>query len=507
VNSLAHGSWAPQSRRIKWWWLAAPLVILFLALLAAPWVPPAYQLHAGERLLGQSRYPAELKGLLEAELQRQAGRTITLEHGDQTWSFTLAELGLIVDGAAAAEELERAVDAIPWYHRFWWNSPVVELSLESRWDTARLESALEPVRAAVAKPPVPARLSIVDRRPVITPEVPGTKLDLPELTRALQGSLKTDRLAVPTAPDAPEVTRASLEQLGIRRRIAEWTTEYDPTIPRAENVEKAARAFDGVMLKPGEILSYNATVGPITAENGWKEAYVIVDGQLVPGVGGGVCQVATTLYGAALRANLDIVERHPHQLAVAYIPPSQDAAIAQGWQDLKIRNTTNGHILIQTEAGGGRVTFRLYGDVPEGQEVRIESVVLGHSPFQTRSIPDAKLGPGQQVVKVKGNPGLISEAYRAVYQNGALVRRERLSRDSYLPTAQVVLVGPEKDGAPDSVAANPGATQGASGLQGSPSGTSDPNPAGGNSPAGGIAAPPDGNTSRPASGAAPTQTP
>jgi len=417
----------------------AALLSGLLSLLFA--VPPVYQVYVGDRHVAGSRHLAELVALVEADVARDLSRTVALTAGENQWYYSLASLGLTpaVDAAAALTE---AAQLVPWWQRNGWSRPALHVSGLTTWDAAVLESAIGPVRLALQTEPSPARFAVTNREPVITPEVNGVLVETQAVLVALQGLGQSDWLEVPLSPKPPAVTRATLESMRIRKLVSQWTTQYDPTIPRAENVERAARAFNGLVIKPGEILSYNATVGPVDAANGWKEAYIIVSGELVPGVGGGVCQVATTFYGAALRANLEILERHPHQLAVTYIEPSQDAAIAQGWEDLKIRNTSPGYIYIETEAGEGRVTFRVYGDAPDGQEVRIESQILGSRPFTSRRIVDPALAPGQQVVKLAGHPGPVSEAYRLVYQDGELVKKELLSRDNYLPTTQVILTGP-----------------------------------------------------------------
>ncbi|HYG57119.1 MAG TPA: VanW family protein, partial [Symbiobacteriaceae bacterium] len=427
------------------WWAAVGVVVLVLSvgLVAVAAIEPAFEVRLGQRAVGEGRSLAELTEALEAEADRQMAREVTLAYQGQTWTYRLGELGRMADAHQLQQSLAEAAASLPWWQRLAWSRPVLALEEAAGWDTARLEAALQPIREAIEQQPVPASLAIIKREPVITPEVDGVVLETSAVLEALKTLGDQSTLELPVTQQAPSVTRATLEAMRIKGLVAEWTTWYDPTIPRAENVERAARAFDGLIVKPGEVLSYNGTVGPVDAANGWKEAFVIVNGELVPGVGGGVCQVATTFYGAALRANLDIMERHQHQLAVSYIDPSQDAAIAQGWEDLKIRNTALGHLYIETEAGDGRVTFRLYGEVPEGQEVKIESRVLGSQPFATKKVVDAKLAPGQQVVKTHGNSGLRSEAYRLVYKSGKLVKREHLGTDSYLPTAQVVLVGPE----------------------------------------------------------------
>ncbi|MFZ5814119.1 MAG: VanW family protein [Bacillota bacterium] len=422
--------------------LAGLLLLGILGLAGLASASPRYLLRVNGELLLETRAPEALKAALSGWADQALSRPVTLEYEGQRWSYPARELGLSLPLEEAGARLAAAIA-----RRGWWQREVmVELELPASWETARLEAALAPVRAALERPPVPASLEVAGDAVRIIPSVDGRRVEAAAVARAL-GSLEGDRLPLPVRSVPPDLTTAGAEAMGIRRLVAAWTTHYDPAIPRAENVERAARALDGLMLKPGEILSYNAVVGPIDARSGWREAYVIHGGELVPGIGGGVCQVATTLYGAALRANMEILERHPHQLAVSYIPPSEDAAVAQGYQDLKIRNTTPGHLLVRTESGGGSVTIRLYGDLPAGQTVQIQSRVTGSLPVPTRLVQDSSLAPGQRVTVSPGAPGITSEAYRLLFMDGELVRRELLSRDRYLPTAAVVRSGPASSGA------------------------------------------------------------
>lgn len=415
------------------------LLALMAALgLAARWrAEPRYSLWVnGEKAAGA----IDAGGLQEA-LARWAeqalARQVTLVHEGQRWSYRLEDLGQRFPLEMGREQLGRALG-----ERAWWQGAVeVRVELPAGWDASRLQAALEPVVKALQHPPAPASFAISGDRVAVVPALDGQAVDIEALRKKLEALGSADWIDLPLMAVEPEETTATLERMAIRRLVAEWSTDYDPSIPRAENVERAAQALDGLILKPGEILSYNGTVGPVDESTGWREAYVIVDGELVQGIGGGVCQVATTFYGAALRANLEILERHPHQLAVSYIPPSEDAAVAPGYQDLKVRNTTPGHLLIKTEAEGGRVTFRLYGDLPPGQEIRIESKVTGSVDFPTLEVRDPDLPPGQRQQVRTGVPGLTSEAYRLRFIDGVLVRRELLSRDRYLPIAAVIRTG------------------------------------------------------------------
>lgn len=422
------------------------LLLLLLAVLVAGirtvvGIRPLYAVSLNGHRVGIGRNLADLERALWDEWERERQRKVTLTAREQEWEFRLAELGFGSPAEPLREALFRAMEEQPWQQRFPWSTPTLTLQVEPLWDMEQLEAALSPIKLAITRPTAPARLVIQDKTPVIIPEERGTMIDTYALATLLQQS-SSARIAIPVAEQVPEVTADSLRAMGIRQMLAEWSTQYDPSIPRADNVARAARAFNGVTLRPDEIISYNATVGPITTEAGWKEASVFVNGEIVTGVGGGACQVASTFYGAALRANLDIVERHPHQLVVSYIEPSQDAAIAQGFEDLKVRNNTGSYLYIETETTqSGTVAFRIYGDAPAGQVVRIESTVLSRRPYPTREVVDHNLRPGERVLKIRGNQGLTSEAYRLVYQHETLMKRERLSQDTYQPTTEVVLVG------------------------------------------------------------------
>lgn len=396
---------------IRWWHgaIAAALVVAAGAI-ALTTIPPVYQVSLNGVAVVRSRSLPQIEQALRAETKQQLDRQVTLETEGRSWPYRLADLGMSLPPDAGVERFTDASKQLPWWQRLAWNRPDIAVTVEAIWDENRLHQAIAPVATSVHREPVSAKLTIVAKAPVITAETNGADVDVPALLALLKQQPAAGAIQVPISKTAPIEMTATLEALRIKRLVAEWTTEYDPSIPRAENVEKAASAFNGLMIKPDEVLSYNTTVGPIELNTGWKTAPVIVNGKLVPGVGGGVCQVSTTFYGAALRANLDIVERHQHQLAVSYIPPSEDAAIAQGWEDFRLRNNTEGYLLIETESGGGRVTFRIYGDVPAEQTVKIESHVTS-----------------------SGGPGLSSEAYRLVYRSGELVKRELLSRDYYLP--------------------------------------------------------------------------
>lgn len=188
--------------------------------------------------------------------------------------------------------------------------------------------------------------------------------------------------------------------------IGEFSTKFNPNIRgRTTNLRKSAQNIDGTIVPNGTVFSANKAIGERTAQNGWKEAKMFVNGDVVDGIGAGICQTATTIYNAALLAGLPIVERHQHQFRVYYAPASRDATLYWGVKDFKFRNNTGGSIYVQTFLRNNHYIVRLYGTSPMTKNVKVESKVLSRRNGSTRS-----------------------EAYRII--DG---KRERLSRDSYLP--------------------------------------------------------------------------
>ena len=146
-------------------------------------------------------------------------------------------------------------------------------------------------------------------------------------------------------------------------KLGKFSTIYSTgNISRSKNVANAARLINGTVVYPGETFSVHDAISPMTEENGYYAAASYSNGQVVDSIGGGVCQVSTTLYNAVLRAELEIVERSPHSMVVTYVKPSMDAAIAGDYKDLKFRNNTDVPIYIEGAAYSGTIYFNIYGE-------------------------------------------------------------------------------------------------------------------------------------------------
>ncbi len=217
-------------------------------------------------------------------------------------------------------------------------------------------------------------------------------------------------------------------EMHAREKLCSYTTYFNQNEGgRCENIRLAAGRLDGIALQPYGHLSFNAVVGPRTRENGYQTAKVIVQGEFVEGIGGGVCQVSTTLYNAALLSGLTVTEYHPHSMRVGYVPPSRDAMVTE-FCDLCLFNPHRETVYLSVLVGAGYLRFTLYG-TPNGRTYAIESRTLAELPPQEPIIEE---GDTDEVVRF-GQAGLKSESYLKTYENGVLISVKRLRADEYAP--------------------------------------------------------------------------
>lgn len=241
--------------------------------------------------------------------------------------------------------------------------------------------------------------------------------------------------------DEPKGSAKELET--IHDLLGTYTTPYGSTAGRNKNVERAAELINDHVLYPGETFSVAEHLVPFTAENGYELAPEYSMGTVVQGYGGGVCQVSTTLYNALLRAELEIVERHNHTMSVSYVPPSMDAAIAEGLMDLVFCNNQETPILISGYAYGGELTFSIWGKEtrPADRYVDYQSVVTSETPSSGTKLyaaPDQPVGYFQLVSSPMA--GKTAECYKVVTYNGETTS-ELINTSVYQATPEEYEVG------------------------------------------------------------------
>jgi len=319
-------------------------------------------------------------------------------------------------------------------------------------DRERLHTILTSLADRYARQPVDARLDYDPQRDaftVISPSLDGWAMEVDKATdQVAQGLLQGQQeVSIPAGPVAPRVPdTATPAQLGIREIVGEGQTSFRGSSPaRVHNIVRAAEAVRGVVVPPGEIFSFNDAVGAITAANGYEDSLIIWGDQTAVGIGGGVCQVSTTLFRAVFFAGLPIIERWNHGYIVSwYGEPGLDATVFSPYVDFKFKNTTPAYLLIQPiiDLDRGVLTFRLWGTSP-GWTVEVigptqEDVVQPPPPLYKE---DPALPPGtiRQVEWAK--PGMTVRVRRIVRRGDEVIEDEEfVSR--YQPWRAVFLYGP-----------------------------------------------------------------
>lgn len=225
--------------------------------------------------------------------------------------------------------------------------------------------------------------------------------------------------------------------------IAHFSTYYgESSANRKYNVELAARKISGTTLYPEEEFSFNDCVGRRTEANGFKSAFIIRDGEFVEGVGGGVCQVSSTVYNCALLAGLSISNVRPHSLPVSYVAPSFDAMVSSE-TDFRFVNTLSGPITVKVLADGKYIRAEIYGY--DSVSIRRRSETVGTIPHEIEYRDDDTLPLGKEVIDTYGKDGLKSEGYLDYFENGKLVKSICIRKDTYNPQKRIVLRGTNKE--------------------------------------------------------------
>ncbi|TJY41979.1 vanomycin resistance protein VanB [Cohnella pontilimi] len=376
-------------------------------------------------------------------------------------SRTLRELGMRVNADDALSALER------YQERGWWDramqrlqgEPAVSYDVSVTWDDSVLEREVRKAwESAVDNPGKDAKREITETDDVVyTPEVAGTALDVKQLAAQVkklapvdlsvgggQGTgVKSHNLVLPIEKKIPDVTLAKLKEEGIDRKIAEFTTSFRTSAAgRSHNVTVAAKALNDTLLQPDEIFEYGKIVDKAEKQYGWREAPVIVKGKLTPGVGGGICQVSSTLYNAILQAGLDVVERRNHSLVVHYLPPGLDATFADGYVNFRFRNSTGKQLLIRTVVQDKRVTVKLFGTLPDNVTYRTETEQIKVIQPNVKYVGNPNIALGKEQRLQKGEPGFVVDTYRVKYVDGKQAARDKMPRSNYKPQDELIAVNP-----------------------------------------------------------------
>ena len=270
----------------------------------------------------------------------------------------------------------------------------------------------------------------------------GKGIDEEKLSRQIEIALSIGQTDV-KAETIDLLPSVSISQLKEKTKlISSFSTDYSTSSEeRKHNIELAVKYLGWVKIADGETFSFNDSVGERTEKRGFKQAKIIMDGNYIDGTGGGVCQVSSTVYNAALTAGLTVTERRPHSLLVSYVEPSFDAMVNSGSSDLKLLNKTGEDVYMLCRTLNGKIEVRIFGKVGKSTYRRVSEVKEYISPPESEEVETEEYRLGERVVKIYGKKGAKSIAYLERYEDGKLAERKKLSSDTYSPVKGVTMVG------------------------------------------------------------------
>jgi vancomycin resistance protein YoaR len=399
------------------------------ALLAAAAAPAgaAVQLPIGERP------PSVTPEAAQAAADRAAallGAPIEVTAGDGSASLRPADLAPLVRAQAAAGELRLGLDPAALDRLLRQKAPFAY--------TEPADARFQPSGSTVRILPAVAGLEVIPRKAAAV------------VLKAGGAGAGSRSAALPTATSQPELTTKEARALGVKEVMSTFTTTFDAgDAPRVHNIGLIAAAVHGSLVRPGQVFSMNAATGQRTAAKGYRTAHVIQNGEIVDGLGGGVCQAGTTMFNAAFFAGLPVVERRNHSLHISHYPMGRDATLDWPGTDLKFRNDSPYGIYITSRATPSALTFTFWSTSRGYKVTAGTSEASNFRAPPTRYKDDPTLAKGEEVVEEGGSRGFDVTVSRAVTKGGEVVRRDSFV-SNYSPWVRVVRrgTGPEKPAEP-----------------------------------------------------------
>lgn len=297
-----------------------------------------------------------------------------------------------------------------------------------------------------------AKIKRKDGKFVVTDEINGLAIDYEDSFNKLRDKVQNDwadrkpfSFDMTVKIDKPKYTAEIMSQ--IQDKLGTYATDYGSSAyGRKLNVARGAKYIDGSVVYPGKTFSVYEEVTPFTSDRGYALAGAYENGKTVQSMGGGICQVSTTLYNAVIRAELEIEERHPHSMTVSYVPRAADAAIAGTYKDLKFKNNTDTPIYIEAMTDGSTIRFTIWGKEtrPDNREIEIYSETTSTSPSPEKEVKDDTLEEGKRKILEQGRTGYTARLWKIIRVDGKEVDRVLLNSSSYARTVTKIAVGTKK---------------------------------------------------------------
>jgi vancomycin resistance protein YoaR len=303
----------------------------------------------------------------------------------------------------------------------------------------------EDLRAKVCKDPADARYEKDENgKVVLVKEIIGSEVDIEQIKQEYNTQSWREK-TYPIKELLPGITEENIEGELFSDVLSEYTSTYiEYDYNRTTNVRLASKAIDGSIILPGERFSFNEIVGPRTKERGYLPAPIFAGADTKDELGGGICQVSSTIYVATLHTiNIKQIERGAHSKKVTYVPEGWDATIYWGLTDYKFENNTGYPIKITIECKNGKLTVKLLGVKTHEVEVKLETELVETYKSEVETVDDPTLPPGKQEVRKQGTNGCKLKLYRTLTIDGVEQPREYVNTSTYLATKTVIAQGPE----------------------------------------------------------------
>ncbi len=393
------------------------------------------------------------KGRLAAEIPRIIGDQIVFSSKDKSVSIPLQECRVVID-------IEESLNRVQKRGQLGWQGVVAHILTRAaprdfpaviRYDREILEQVVADLGTEFDIPAKDARIIWRNDSLEYIPHENGRKVDVEATLRRAEQSLAAGRLGpVPVAFKTihPRIKLNDIKN--VKDMLGVYVTTFDPgQEARTNNLKLAAATIDGTILMPDQIFSLNEALGPRSEKDGYRKAPVIANNRVIQDVGGGICQVATTLYNAVLQAGLEIVERRAHSRPISYAPLGLDATISSGsGLDMKFRNNTELPVMISMSIDNNKLVARIFGcQMYADRKIRVETVKKEIQPRVVVKV-DPTLPAGSRVIKQPGKKGYVVRIYRVVSENGRDIEKALLSEDYYRATDMIILIGPNGSGEP-----------------------------------------------------------
>lgn len=385
-------------------------------------------------------------------------KSITINIDDNTVVSTLKDLGYEAAENNVIEEAFMVGKSGNVLKRYKEQKDIEEeglvFHLEFSLDDEKIKTLVEEQCTAFNMPAKDATIKRENNKFIITDEVTGRKVVTDETVEKIKSTILTEwdgkdvAIEAVVIDDVPKYTREILEK--IDTVLGTYQTNYTSSSnSRANNLATGARFIDGTVLYPGEVFSAYEHLSPFTVENGYSIAGAYSQGKVIDSIGGGICQVSTTLYNAVLRAELEIVERAPHSMTVGYVKPAMDAAIAGTYKDLKFKNNLETPVYIQSYTVGRNITFTIYGEEVRDTKDRtidfISEVTSTVNPPKDLITKDPEKPVTYKEITQSAHVGIKAKLYKVIYEKGKEISRELVNTSNYAAAPAYVTVGTKEE--------------------------------------------------------------